>query len=324
MKHVFVFNPKSFPDKSRMDSIVDNIGQFFRRQERPHFSILVSLFPRDAVGGVRKEVKNAEEGETVRVYAVGGDGILFDCLNGIMGLPDTELASVPYGSSNDFIRAFGEGKADLFRNITALTSAKTLQTDVMAFGSNYAINTCTIGLESLSVIKMSKFARQHHSFLNRLSFLYGPMLFMESLVSQFDQQVINQPYDIVIDSIDFSGKFSTINIANGPCYGGTKSVAPMARPDDGFLNVTLFKSIGSIRTTLVMPSYLKGKTPSNCKVIRAKKVELHSKSPLQMQMDGEIFFDTDITIEIKPAAVQFVAADELTYDKKPVKSTKKE
>ncbi|MDR2792038.1 MAG: hypothetical protein LBB61_00025 [Treponema sp.] len=315
MKHVFVFNPKSFTPKTQMDYIIDTIGQFFRTQEKPHFSIQISHFPRDAIGIIKREIMTADENETVRVYAVGGDGILFDCLNGIIGLPNMELASVPYGKTNDFIRVFGEDKTHLFRNIGALVSAKTLPTDVIAFGNNYAINTLTIGMESRAVIKMSNFSKKYPMLLNRFTFLYNVFLTAGGITVLFDHDILYRQYNIIIDSVDFSGEYSSINIANGPCYGGNKSVMPIARPDDGILHTLLFKPLSVLSTLFVLPNYIKGKTPSNCKLIQAKKLEIRSELPLEIQADGEIFFDTSITVEVKPGAVHFAAVDNLTYKK---------
>jgi YegS/Rv2252/BmrU family lipid kinase len=298
-----------------MDYIIDTIGQFFRTQKKPNFSIQISHFPRDAIGIIKREVRTAGEDETVRVYAVGGDGILFDCLNGIIGIPNMELASVPYGKTNDFIRMFGENKAHLFRNIGALVSAKTLSTDVIAFCSNYAINTLTIGMESLAVIKMSNFSRKHPILLNRFTFLYNFLFTIGGIAALFDHDTLRQHYNIIIDNVDFSGEYTSINIANGSCYGGNKSVMPMARPDDGILHTLLFKPLSVLGTLFVLPSYLKGKTPSNCKLVQAKKLEIRSELPLEIQADGEIFFDTNITVEVKPSAVDFVVVDNLTYKK---------
>ncbi len=316
MKHVFVFNPKSFAQQTQMDYIVDTIGQYFRTQEKPNFSIQISHFPRDAIGIIKREVTASEEGETVRVYAVGGDGILFDCLNGIVGLPNMELTSIPYGKTNDFIRSFGENKIQAFKNISSIVSAKPIPMDIISFGSNYAINTLTVGLESSSVVKMSRFSRRHPMFLNQFTFLYNIFFTMFGVIGAFDYRVLRQQYNIVIDSVDFSGEYSSINIANGPCYGGNKMAVPMARPDDGIFHTVLFKPIGALRTLMVLPHYLKGKPPSNCKLVQAKKLEIRSKAPLQIQADGEIFFDTNITIEIKPGAVMFAAPDNISYEKK--------
>jgi hypothetical protein len=73
-------------------------------QEQTNFSTMFSHYPRDAMQLIQRQINTAEEGETVRVYAIGGDDILFDCLNGIMGLSNVELAIKNHGDTNDFIR----------------------------------------------------------------------------------------------------------------------------------------------------------------------------------------------------------------------------
>ncbi|MDR0643784.1 MAG: hypothetical protein LBG05_02555 [Treponema sp.] len=319
MKHVFVFNPKSFVDKGAIDFIIDSIGQHFRKQELPHFSIQISHFSRDAISCVRREVKNAEEGETVRVYAIGGDGILFDCLNAIMDFPNTQLASIPYGNSNDFIRSFGEGLKEQFKDISKITEGDAIPTDVIVAGFNYALNSCTIGLEAATVVKTNIATHRYGNVFRRFPFLYAPFTTLCGIDGVFDSDLLNQEYEITIDGVDFSGHYASINIANGPCYGGNKTPFPTARPDDGFLNVVLFKSMGAIRTRLRINDFLSGKTPGGCKILRAQKIEVQSKAALQIQLDGEVFFDTSLTIQVKPAAVQIVTLKGLTYDRRVVK-----
>jgi YegS/Rv2252/BmrU family lipid kinase len=319
MKHVFVFNPKSFLDKGKMDFIIDTIGQHFRKQEHPHFSIQISHFPRDAIGCVRREVKSAEEDETVRVYAIGGDGILFDCLNAIMDLPNTQLASIPYGNSSDFVRSFGEGLEEQFKDISKITDGDVIPTDVIAAGFNYALNSCTIGLEAVAVVKANIVTRRYKNIFNRFPFLYVPLMTLCGMSGVFDSDLLNQEYEIIIDGVDFSGCYASINVANGPCYGGNKTPSPTARPDDGFLNVILFKSVGAILTLMRLNDFLHGKTPAECKIIRAQQIEVKSKEALQIQLDGEVFSDTSLTIQVKPAAVQIVTLKGLTYDRPVVK-----
>jgi hypothetical protein len=53
-------------------------------------------------------VKNrAASGEEIRFYACGGDGTLYDVVNGAFGFKNVQVAVIPLGSGNDFIRLFG-------------------------------------------------------------------------------------------------------------------------------------------------------------------------------------------------------------------------
>ncbi|MDR2304015.1 MAG: acylglycerol kinase family protein [Treponema sp.] len=100
----------------------------FETRIREEYDIRISRFPRHAIRTVWRYLTRAGPETNVRVYAVGGDGILFDCFNGLVGLPNAEFALIPRGRINDFVRSFGEGLADTFRDIPLLASAPTLPT----------------------------------------------------------------------------------------------------------------------------------------------------------------------------------------------------
>jgi diacylglycerol kinase family enzyme len=315
MRHIFIINPKSFRKVSEMEAVTAGIRDFF--ESREDCFIYISQFPRDAIGVIRERAKDIPGEEKFRVYAVGGDGILFDCLNGIVGLPNAELASVPYGRSNDFIRSFGEGRADLFRDIALQAAAPAIPTDLIYYGNNYALNVCTIGMESVAVIKMAEINKKHRRILAWFPGLYDFMFFLGGVIGIFDQQLIFQRYQITIDGKDYSGNYAAINISNGPCYGGDKSAVPTAVPDDGLLDVCLFKSMSSLKLFSVVSSYLQGKVnPKYRTLLRARKIDIRSEMPLLIEMDGEVLFDTSITVEVAAGAIRFAAVKDLKYEKR--------
>jgi len=314
MKHVFVFDPKSFHGQQwRMDGLIDTIGQHFRTQERPNFSILFSHYPRDAIGLIQKQIDEAEEDEVVRVYAIGGDDILFDCLNGIAGLPNMELAVAPYGNTNSFIRSFGDGKAEVFKDISSLATAETVSTDMIAVGNNCAINGCSVGLIPAVAMKMKELEEKFEKGLNRFSIGFWASLF--NLTSLFNKDIIAHRYTITVDDNDYSGNYSLINIVNAPYYGRNKAALAGALLADGLLDVLLFKSAAPLSTSASLKKYSRGKKklPSNCVRVQAKKIDIKSDKPMWIQTDSEFLLDTNITFEVIPGAVQVVAVNNLVY-----------
>jgi len=301
MKHVFIFDAESFyEDEWRMDAIYDSIEQYFRDQEETNFSLKISRFRRDAIVLIEDQIKKTEEGETVRVYAVGGDGILFDCLNGMAGLPNIELAVLPYGNSIGFLRIFGKGKTELFKDIESSINASAVPTDVIYTGNNYALNVGFIGLTPAITVKMKNKKNKLLAFFDYLSIVY-------------DKRIIARHYKITIDDRDYSGKYSLIKVVNGPYYSEDKFAAAGAMPDDGLLDVILFKSSNPLMNLLCMRMHSRGKKPSNCIFLRAKKTMILSNEPMWIQLDSEYFMDTNITFEVIPGAVQFVTVNNLTY-----------
>jgi diacylglycerol kinase family enzyme len=312
MKHVFVVDPKVFHDQQwRMDGLVDSIGQYFRTQEKPDFSIMFSHYPRDAIGLIQKQVAQAEAFETIRVYAIGGDDILFDCLNGIAGLPSMELAIAPYGNTNSFIRVFGEGKADLFKNIDALAESDTIPTDMIEVGNNCAINGCSIGSNSAKAMKKKEIMDKMNIGISR--FFMGFWFFVNNMSIMFDKEIITRHYHITIDNADYSGNYSQILVINSPYFGRNKAALKEAAPDDGLLDVVLFRSVGPFRTSRSIKRYFRGKMPSNCMRLQAKKIEIKSDKPMWIKTDSEFLRDTSMTFKVVPKAIPIVAVNNLTY-----------
>jgi len=312
MKHVFVVDPKVFTNQQwRMDGLVDSIGQYFRTQEKPDFSIMFSHYPRDAIRLIHLHASQAEPFETVRVYAIGGDNILFDCLNGIVGLPSMELAIAPYGDTNSFIRAFGEGKAELFKNIAALAESDTVSTDMIEVGNNCVINGCSIGSNSAKAMKKKEIRDRMNSGISR--FFMGFWFFVNNISTTFNKDIIAHHYHITIDGVDYSGNYSQILVVNSPFFGRNKVGLKGAALDDGLMDVVLFKSVGPFKTSRSIKRYFRGKMPKNCNCVQAKKVEIKSDTPMWIKTDSEFLRDTSITFTVVPGAVPVVAVNNLTY-----------
>jgi diacylglycerol kinase family enzyme len=286
MKHVFIFDAKIFRNQQwKMDNMLDNIGQFFRTQETEDFAVQFSHYRRDAIVTIQKEIETAKENDSVRIYAIGGNEILYDCINGVAELPYIELMAIPFGGeTNDFLCIFGEVNEPLFRNIPAslVQQGMAVPTDVINWGANYALNSCYIGMNKALMV--------------------------------FDKQTAAQHYTITIDGNDFSGNYCLIHIANGPYYEGRK-INKSAMPDDGLLDVTLIKSSGPLRTMWAIRRYLRGRMPSNSVTLQAKEIVVQSDRQMRIQVDNEHIRDTGISIKVVPQAVQMIAMDNFSYQK---------
>jgi len=312
MKHVFIIDPKVFRDQQwRMDGLVDSIGQYFRTQEKPDFSIMFSHYPRNAIMLISKQAALAEPFETIRVYAIGGDDILFDCLNGVVGLPSMELAIAPYGDTNSFIRAFGEGKAELFKNINLLAESGTVPTDIIEIGNNFTINGCSIGSNSAKAMKRREIQEKMDQGISR--FFRGVWIFVNNINVMFDKEIISHHYQVTIDDVDYSGNYSQILIINSPYFGRNKIALKGSAPNDGLLDVILFKSAGPFRTSRSIKRYFRGKMPSICNRVQAKEIKIKSDTPMWIKTDSEFLRDTSMTFKVVPEAVQVVAVNNLTY-----------
>lgn len=315
-KHIFIFNLKSFLTKNSLEVVEQNIAGYFASLGGGDYEIHHSRYPRSAIGIVRTILKALSDTTPVRVYAIGGDGILFDCLNGVMGFPNAELAHLPYGSSNDFIRSFGDNKAELFRSIKTQVEAPVIATDVIDCGSTYGINICCIGVEGESAVRVQGYkANLGDRYRKVLTFLYK----FGTLVALCDKRRIRQSYRIDIDGECYDGNYSDIHIGNGPCHGNGICITPCSLPNDGVVEVILVTARSFIKNILNMVRFSEGKVTADDTSFfyrQAKSIVISSDFPLAINLDGEVIFDKEFTLHVIPGAVKFAAVNGLPYVKR--------
>jgi diacylglycerol kinase family enzyme len=286
------------------------------------YKICISRYPRHAICLIHDYMADIPEEITVRVYSVGGDGILFDCLNGVMAFKNAELAIVPYGMTNNFLQSFGVNKEPIFQDIQLQMNAKTVPTDVFRSGALYALNFCSIGVEAYAFIKtkqINKFLKGGDIFLKTFhSRFYKSLYYVGAFSAFLDKNVVNQHYEVIIDGVDYSGKYQVLHIANGSCYAGNKFPVRAAVPDDGFSEVLMVRSLCALRSLPMISTYLQGryyKVPL-CSLKQGRNVTIRSKTPMWIVLDEEAFMKTSMTVELLPGAVKIAIPDGLGYTRR--------
>jgi len=322
-RHFFVVNPVCFDNRQKMEVVIAEVHRFFNESDNSllvapqGYAVHVSRFPRDAIGAIRRFADAAPSGAPLRVYAVGGNGTLFDCLNGVIGLPNAELGVIPYGNQNDFCRALGKKSWRTFNSLEMQIRAPSVPVDVMYCGSNYALSHCLIGMEPIAAASIRKI--EEHTFLKRFRRILSPSMFLNymCLIGVMNLSIIRQDYRLWVDGEDLSGVHLVIHILNSPRFGDSRYY-PFIDPTDGYLDVLASGDIGVLKMFKVANKILK--TLSKFKLgddgekysglvtyRRAKNISVASESSLILNLDGELFYDKLIAVEIKPAAVRIIA-----------------
>ena len=296
-----------------MESVLNKIRNFFKTEGSGDYDIAVSQFPRDAMGIIRSCIQKLPEGKTLRVYAVGGDGILFDCLNGIMGHSNVELGIIPYGRTNDFVRGFCRKNSRLFHDLALQCTAPAIPIDVIQAGNNYALGYCAVGMEADSVRQamIIRNRMERGNFFSRwLSRrLYVLFYFIAGISACLNKKLLYQNYTVSFDDEIVSGVFRGLSIFNAPYYGGIMHPINNAMPNDGILDAVISRSCGIPKTYCLLPFYIRGnyeKFHRNFIRKQGRKITIHSDYPLIASVDDIVFFDTELTVELLPSAVQFI------------------
>ena len=154
MKHVFIVNPCAGKGKNQASNyIIPRIKEYFEKNGG-NYEIHETTEPYEGIDFVKYYPVDED---TVRFYACGGDGTLFEVVNGAYGKENVEVAVIPLGSGNDFIRLFGN-KEDLV-DVEAQVNGTPIKLDVIKCLGKIAINQCSMGLDAEVCAGQAKFKK---------------------------------------------------------------------------------------------------------------------------------------------------------------------
>ena len=292
--------------------MIAEIHDFFSTEGPKDYGVYVSQFPWDATGYIHYYAKSLPKDTILRVYAVGGDGILFDCLNGVMDLPNVELGVLPYGQTNNFIQGFGKKIKPLFRDISLQFKSSTIPLDVIKVGSNYAFSFCIIGLEARALLYARKIqddmgeGSRFSRWMKRR--VYSSVYLAAGLAACLNAKRLRQHYEINLDGEDLSGRYRSINIANGSFYAGGLCPVRGAMPNDGVMDILFAREGGRLRTIAQIPWFLWARYGRSRDFFlrQGRKIHIRSDEPILIGLDDIIFSSGELTVELIPSAVKFV------------------
>jgi diacylglycerol kinase family enzyme len=305
MRHLFIVNPKARLLNGRTDEICREIRSFFLNYPEIDYYIHVTRWKRDAVGYTLRFVSGAAE--IVRVYAVGGMGTLFEVINGVIGLPNVQITSWPFGVDNSFLHYFGKDRMERFYSLRNLVFSGAASFDVIRCGNNYGICAGYMGLEAIAS-RQGDLIIEHTEYFSEWLARNG-IVYMATAVYHGLRKETGQQYQITLDGMTLSGKYISILIANQPYYANGLRPAPEAEPDDGILDIYVIRSVPPIRVLGLTLDYARGlyyKWPNYISHFRGKKLMVSSDTIMAICIDGELFYDTVIEYEAIHRAVDFV------------------
>ncbi|MCL1814439.1 MAG: hypothetical protein FWG27_01255 [Treponema sp.] len=298
MKHLCIINPMAGFVVGRVNEIEEEIRNYFAGNPRMNYTIHITRWKRDASGYTLRYVNNASE--MVRVYAFGGGGTLFEVINGVMGLPNVQVAYYPLGKNNDLLTAFRNDQKDLFRSMRNLSLSPVLTIDTIQAGNHYVVSTILIGTEAASYQLGEKLSER---FSLPLHFCY----IMAGFYYSFLKAEIRH-YRIEMQMLTLEEDLMGILVSNVPGHG-TGKPAPEAQFNDGYMNVYTIKPAPRNKIIKGIMDYRKGqyaKWPEYVTHYRCKKLRITSSKDMIISLDGEIFYDAELNLKMQSASLDFV------------------
>ncbi len=292
MKHIFILNPTA--GKGKIQQVVkEKIVGFFGEKE--NYEIHITENPGHA--GIIARQK-ADTGEHIRFYACGGEGTCFEVLNGIAGKDNVELATIPCGSANDFLKFFGD--KDVFLDIEQMVDGDAVPIDLIKANEFYCINQCSVGMDAIVAKEMQGF--------KRWPLVSGSMAYKLAIIKVFVQK-IGLDLKITVDN-KFKGVKNCLFAvcANGPVYGGGYTSAPSASPLDNKLNYVIVETISKLKILSFLKRYEQGTHTSLycCECGENSTMTIEADKEFPLNLDGEIIMRKKVDFNIVKSAIKFV------------------
>jgi diacylglycerol kinase (ATP) len=233
------------------------------------------------------------------VVAVGGDGSVSEVMAGLVGTK-TVLGIVPAGSGNGFSMYLGWGRNA--QKALRLLGKKTsiLQIDTGLMNGKPFINLAGIGLEAVVAQRLRSMTKR------------GFQAYFKATVSTIFTYKYKK-YHITIDDKTIAREALSVTIANAPMYGYNFVIAPLAKLNDGELEVMIIKKAPIWKYLISLPKML---TQSFHKAIvverlHGKKITIECIEDDYGQFDGEGFPLTTQRVEfgIRPNSLLVLVPD---------------
>ena len=294
-KHLFILNPVAGAGR-RISVGEDTIQKTMSAQNEP-WEIYKTTAAKDAT---RKVKEAAATGEELRVYACGGDGTLSECVNGAVGFSNVAVTHFPLGTGNDFIKSFTAGKEHFF-HLPSLIDGKEITLDLIRAGNHYGINICSIGIDARIAADVHKYSG--------FPLIKGKRAYFASTTVNVIRKIAEE-FEVEVNGKTLKQPFTLICICNGRSYGGAFTPVPDALPDDGLLDILLVDKVSRLGVAGLIGKYGAGRykeIPHIVKHVQSTKITIRRKKEFIFNVDGESPRATEITFEIVPKALRFIA-----------------
>jgi diacylglycerol kinase (ATP) len=261
---------------------------------------------------VLHETKTAEEATSVAaealrggaemIVAAGGDGTVNAVVNGLAAdFAGATLGIIPLGTGNDLARTLAVPLEPL-EALALLSSGVVRPIDVIHLG--YA-NRVTYGVN----MAVGGFTGQMNEMMTEdLKASWGPLAYLMGAVKTLPHLTGYQT-DIQWDGITYEHEtVLNIAVANGRTAGGGLPVAPIASPEDGWLDVVIVRyasaiGLADVAARLLIGTYLEAEPVSHHRV---RHLYVHSRPGMWFNLDGELLTNDPVTFTVRPRALRVV------------------
>jgi len=256
-----------------------------------------------AVGDLEEQVRVTVNDGAERIVVAGGDGSIHEAVNGILRADRCAgLGVIPTGTGNDFAKAcsipldWEKASEDLAARLATNTIYR--QIDIGRMNDRYFANGAGVGFDA----KVTKVARSYR-------WPIGDLVYLLAIFRCMVDGIATPKVTIVADGLNWDAPLTLANISNGAWVGGMFHIAPMARNNDGQLELLIAGPVSRLRIMSLLPKLIRGQHLGESEISHAsvQRVRIEASAPVPSHLDGEVgAFEQSYDIEILPAALDLL------------------
>jgi len=244
----------------------------------------LDVFASDASGDMENQVALQISKGARHIVAVGGDGSVNECVNGMQGADEECFLSViPSGTGNDFAKACDISLDWELATQTLIERIKNSEAprriDIGRINERYFANGVGIGFDA----KVTRIA-------SSIRWPVGHLVYLLAILRCLYDGVATPELQIRGNDIQFRGPVTLATICNGPWVGGLFHIAPPAMNSDGKLDLLIAAPVSRTRVLGLLPKLMRGEHLQEPEISHGlvNKLVITSAAAVESHIDGEV------------------------------------
>ncbi|MDF1504755.1 YegS/Rv2252/BmrU family lipid kinase [Roseisolibacter sp. H3M3-2] len=245
-------------------------------------------------GDARRFAAEAAERGSDAVLAVGGDGTVNEVINGLIG-STVPLGILPVGTANDFARQTGIPD-DPRAALELVIERPPVTVDLGTLNGRAFLNVSSAGLGAETTAETGAVAKG----------VLGPLAYAITGVRKLAGEM--SAYRARVEGPGFARdvEFLALAVGNARATGAGTVITPLARLDDGLLDVCVVAPMALGELAGLMLELRRGEHLERDGVLYAQVpwLRVESETPLTVNLDGEPQALTRLEYAVSPAALR--------------------
>lgn len=237
------------------------------------YKVCKALCPEEATSFAREACMDEAEG----VIAIGGDGTLFQIVNGMISR-DVPMIFIPCGTGNDFIKSL-HLPADPCDALRLQLDSLVSYIDVGQMNDMRFLNVSGTGFDVDVLRNAEKYKRKHKGLVPYLFGLYDALKTYRPTTAMVS----------IDDGPEERISFSILSVGNGRFFGGGMKAVPYAEVSDGLFDAVIVKPVRKCMILPLIALYIAGKhiAIKLAVVKRCKRITIRCEG-MTLNLDGEL------------------------------------